>query len=63
MSTVLLPATASDQAPLGERGNRGYLPPDYAKEIAGWLTAQGAKPFVLIQRYSIPAAGTPQRIP
>ena len=30
----------------GERGNKGYLPPDYAKEIAGWLTAQGAKPFV-----------------
>ena len=30
----------------GERGNKSYLPPDYAKEIAGWLTAQGAKPFV-----------------
>ena len=30
----------------GERGNKGYLPPDYAKEIAGWLTAQGAKPFI-----------------
>jgi len=30
----------------GERGNKGYLPPDYAKEIAGWLTAQGVKPFV-----------------
>ena len=30
----------------GERGNRGYLPPDYAKEIAGWLIAKGAKPFV-----------------
>jgi hypothetical protein len=30
----------------GERGNKGYLPPDYAKEIAGWLAAQGAKPFV-----------------
>ena len=30
----------------GERGNKGYLPPDYAKEIAGWLTSQGAKPFV-----------------
>ena len=30
----------------GERGNEGYLPPDYAKEISRWLTAQGAKPFV-----------------
>jgi uncharacterized protein len=30
----------------GERGNKGYLPPDYAKEIAAWLIAQGAKPFV-----------------
>jgi uncharacterized Fe-S center protein len=30
----------------GERGNKGYLPPDYAKEIAGWLAAQGARPFV-----------------
>ncbi len=30
----------------GERGNKGYLPPDYAKEIAGWLIAQGAKPFI-----------------
>lgn len=30
----------------GERGNKGYLPPDYAREIAGWLTAQGFKPFV-----------------
>ena len=30
----------------GERGNKGYLPADYAKEIAFWLTEQGAKPFV-----------------
>jgi uncharacterized Fe-S center protein len=30
----------------GERGNKGYLPPDYAKEIAGWLIAKKAKPFV-----------------
>jgi uncharacterized protein len=30
----------------GERGNKGFLPPDYAKEIACWLTARGAKPFV-----------------
>ncbi len=30
----------------GERGNKGFLPPDYAKEIARWLIAQGAKPFV-----------------
>ncbi len=30
----------------GERGNKGYLPADYAKEIARWLNAQGAKPFV-----------------
>lgn len=30
----------------GERGNTSYLPADYAREIARWLTAQGAKPFV-----------------
>ncbi len=30
----------------GERDNRSYLPADYAKEIAVWLQAQGAKPFV-----------------
>lgn len=30
----------------GELGNKGYLPPDYAKEIVGWLAEQGAKPFV-----------------
>ena len=30
----------------GERGNKSYLPPDYAKEIAGWLITKGVKPFV-----------------
>jgi len=30
----------------GERGNQGFLPPDYAREIAGWLTTHGAKPFI-----------------
>ena len=30
----------------GERGNKSFLPPDYAKEIIGWLIARGAKPFV-----------------
>ena len=30
----------------GEKGNKGFLPPDYAKEIAVWLNAGGAKPFV-----------------
>jgi uncharacterized Fe-S center protein len=30
----------------GERGNKGFLPPDYAKEIAAWLIAQKAKPFI-----------------
>ena len=30
----------------GERANKGYLPPDYAKEIAAWLIADGAKPFL-----------------
>ncbi len=30
----------------GERGNHSFLPPVYAKEIAGWLIKQGAKPFV-----------------
>jgi uncharacterized Fe-S center protein len=30
----------------GEKGNKGFLPPDYAKEIAGWLISKGAKPFI-----------------
>jgi len=30
----------------GERGNEGFLPPDYAREIARWLIGQGMKPFV-----------------
>lgn len=30
----------------GERGNHSFLPPVYAKEIAGWLFSQGTKPFV-----------------
>jgi len=30
----------------GEKGNKGFLPPDYAREIAGWLIANGAKPFI-----------------
>jgi uncharacterized protein len=30
----------------GEKGNRSYLPPDYAKEMAAWLIDQGAKPFI-----------------
>jgi uncharacterized protein len=30
----------------GERGNKGFLPPDYAKEIASWLISKGANPFV-----------------
>lgn len=30
----------------GERSNTGFLPPDYAKEIAGWLKERGVKPFV-----------------
>ena len=30
----------------GERGNKSFLPPDYAKEIAGWLKTLGMKPFV-----------------
>lgn len=30
----------------GEKGNKGFLPPDYAKIIVGWLTEQGAKPFL-----------------
>jgi len=30
----------------GERGNTGFLPPDYAREIAGWLRENGVKPFV-----------------
>ncbi len=30
----------------GERGNHSFLPPVYAREIAGWLRKQGAEPFV-----------------
>ena len=30
----------------GEKGNRSYLAPDYAREIAQWLRKQGTKPFV-----------------
>jgi hypothetical protein len=30
----------------GERGNRGFLPPDYAREIAAWLITHKAKPFI-----------------
>ncbi|MDI6776367.1 MAG: DUF362 domain-containing protein [Syntrophales bacterium] len=30
----------------GERGNRSFLPPVYAREIVRWLRKQGTKPFV-----------------
>ena len=44
------PFTAGDNVGIklhwGEKGNRGFLPPDYAKEISAWLNAYGAKPFV-----------------
>jgi uncharacterized protein len=30
----------------GERGNRSFLPPAYAREIAQWLKGIGAEPFV-----------------
>ena len=30
----------------GERGNRSFLSPAYAKEIAQWLINQGTKPYV-----------------
>lgn len=30
----------------GERRNEGFLPPDYAREIARWLLDQNLKPFV-----------------
>jgi uncharacterized Fe-S center protein len=30
----------------GERGNRSFLPPDYAREIVAWLRGMGVKPFV-----------------
>lgn len=31
----------------GELGNENFLPPVYAKEIAGWLKSEGLKPFVV----------------
>ena len=30
----------------GEKGNRSFLPPAFAREIIQWLRGQGAKPFV-----------------
>ncbi len=30
----------------GERGNKGFLSPDYAKEIVAWLINHGIKPFI-----------------
>ncbi len=30
----------------GERGNHGFLPPSYAREIARWLLSQGIEPFI-----------------
>ena len=30
----------------GEKGNHSFLEPVYAREIAGWLIAQGMKPFI-----------------
>ncbi len=30
----------------GERGNKGYLPPDYAREIVAWLRAGKIEPFI-----------------
>ena len=30
----------------GERGNTGYLPPPYTREIVLWLKELGVKPFV-----------------
>ena len=30
----------------GERGNKGFLPPLYTREIVRWLIASGIKPFV-----------------
>jgi uncharacterized protein len=30
----------------GERGNRSFLPPDYAKTIIDWILKKGGRPFV-----------------
>ncbi|ABC77340.1 ferridoxin [Syntrophus aciditrophicus SB] len=30
----------------GERGNKSFLPPDYAREIAQWLQEGGVRPFL-----------------
>jgi uncharacterized Fe-S center protein len=30
----------------GELGNSSYLPPEYAREIVGWLQALGVQPFI-----------------
>jgi uncharacterized Fe-S center protein len=46
----------------GERGNRSYLPADYAKEIASWLQ-KGRNHLFLIQRFFIPVADAPLMIP
>lgn len=31
----------------GEKGNKNYLPPVYAREIVNWLKAEGIKPFLV----------------
>ena len=45
-----IPFTAGDRIGIklhwGERGNVGFLPPDYAREIARWLIGRNLKPFV-----------------
>ena len=30
----------------GEKGNKSFLPPDYARAITSWLMEKGAKPFI-----------------
>jgi len=45
-----LPLAAGDKIGIklhwGEKGNKGFLPPDYAREIAAWLIAHGTQPFI-----------------
>jgi len=50
LATFKVPYRAGDSIGIklhwGERGNRSFLPPDYAREIANWLRDMGMKPFV-----------------
>jgi len=46
----------------GEKGNKSFLPPHMAREIARWLMEKGCVPLFLIPPSFIPAADAPVTI-